>query len=412
MEPLRVLIIGAGSAGLLLGHVFKKAGIAATIFEKDESTTVRLRDWNFGVYWAQSRIEECLTPELSALIDTVQTDPSYRRYAESIFPIYHNVTGEMVQALPAPYAIRLRRRAWINFLKEGLDVRYGKAIDTIIPTEGGITATFKDGTNESGALLIGAEGAHSPTRTWLFQQSPEDGVLQKVPVSTFATISKLPRETALSLRKIHPTYCMSTGPNNMFTFASVHDCTPEDPGDWTFMLLLTWNYDETEDHARLANDPAFLLEKMQGLTKSLAYPHNAMVQDIPPGTKTWYTSQMTYWPTKPWDSRGGRVTLAGDAAHAMTFHRGQGLGNAITDVAELQTRLRAMKEHTREELALAVDGYEKEVWKRGYHTVIENRDNTLAVHDWNKISQSALFVKGTAKSPTPEDGGKRTFSPI
>lgn len=100
-----------------------QAGIAATIFEKDESTTVRSRDWNFGVYWAQSRIEECLTPELSALIDTVQTDPSYRRYAESIFPIYHNMTGEMVQALPAPYAIRLRRRAWINMLKEGLDVR-------------------------------------------------------------------------------------------------------------------------------------------------------------------------------------------------------------------------------------------------------------------------------------------------
>lgn len=90
----------------------------------------------------------------------------------------------------------------------------------------------------------------------------------------------------------------------------------------------------------------------------------------------------------------------------LSSDRGQGLGNAITDVAELQTRLRAMKEHTREELALAVDGYEKEVWKRGYHTVIENRDNTLAVHDWNKISQSPLFLKGTTKSPTPEDGGK------
>lgn len=63
-----------------------------------------------------------------------------------------------------------------------------------------------------------------------------------------------------------------------------------------------------------------------------------------------------------------------------------------------------MKKHTQEELARAVEGYEKEVWRRGYHTVIENRDNTLAVHDWEKISQSALFVKGTFKSPTPQEG--------
>jgi hypothetical protein len=62
-----------------------------------------------------------------------------------------------------------------------------------------------------------------------------------------------------------------------------------------------------------------------------------------------------------------------------------------------------MKEHTREELALAVEAYEKEVWQRGYHTVIDNRDNTLAVHDWENISQSALFVKGTTKSPTPQE---------
>ncbi|KAH6838344.1 hypothetical protein B0I37DRAFT_387560 [Chaetomium sp. MPI-CAGE-AT-0009] len=405
MEPLRVLVIGAGPAGLLLGQVLKKAGISVTVFEKDESTAVRSRDWNFGVYWAQSRIEECLTPELNARIDTVQTDPSYRRHAESILPIYNGMTGELRQALPAPYAIRLKRKAWVDMIKEGLDVQYGKKLDTITETEGGIAVGFKDGTTESGTLLIGAEGAHSPTRTWLFQLSPEDAALQKVPVSSFVTVAKLPRETALSLRNIHPTYCMCPSPNNVFAFASVHDCTPKAPEDWKFMLLVTWNYDETQDHAKLANDGAFLLETVQALTKSLAYLFNAMVRDIPSGTRSWYTSQITDWPRRPWDNRGGRVTLAGDAAHAMTFHRGQGLGNAITDVAEFQTRLRAMKGHTREELALAVGGYEKEVWPRGYDVVMENRDNTLAVHNWEKISQSALLVKGLFRGSQPKAAG-------
>jgi hypothetical protein len=84
---------------------------------------VRPRDWNFGVYCAQSRIEECLPPELSALIDTVQTDPSYRRHKGSIFPIYNGVTAEPVKEHDVPYAIRLRKSAWLDLIRIGVDVR-------------------------------------------------------------------------------------------------------------------------------------------------------------------------------------------------------------------------------------------------------------------------------------------------
>ncbi len=93
------------------------------MFEQDASPTARPRDWNFGVYWAQSRIEECLTPELIALIDTVQTDPSYRRVEDSVFPIYNGYTMESIKDVPAPLAIRLHRRRWLNLLRTGLDVR-------------------------------------------------------------------------------------------------------------------------------------------------------------------------------------------------------------------------------------------------------------------------------------------------
>jgi hypothetical protein len=93
------------------------------VFEQDASPTARPRDWNFGVYWAQSRIEECLPPELTALIDTVQTDPSYRRAEDSVFPIYHGWTMAPIKDVPAPYAIRLQRRAWLDLLRTGLDVQ-------------------------------------------------------------------------------------------------------------------------------------------------------------------------------------------------------------------------------------------------------------------------------------------------
>ena len=81
----------------------------------------------------------------------------------------------------------------------------------------------------------------------------------------------------------------------------------------------------------------------------------------------------------------------------MITDRGQGLGNAITDVAELQTHLRAMKAHTRDELAAAVAKYEKEVWQRGHDVVVQNRENSLAIHDWELLSRSALLVRGVKR---------------
>ena len=98
------------------------------MFEQDASPTIRSRDWNFGIYWAQSRIEECLTAELSALIDTVQVDASYRHYEGSVFPIYNGYTMELMKELPAPHAIRLKRRAWLDLLRTGVDVRVSRPL--------------------------------------------------------------------------------------------------------------------------------------------------------------------------------------------------------------------------------------------------------------------------------------------
>ena len=77
--------------------------------------------------------------------------------------------------------------------------------------------------------------------------------------------------------------------------------------------------------------------------------------------------------------------------------RGQGLGNAITDVAELLKLLRKMKEHTPAELAKVVQEYEKEVWPRGYEAVMANLENTVALHNWDMLMQSAAIVSGVKR---------------
>jgi hypothetical protein len=59
---------------------------------------------------------------------------------------------------------------------------------------------------------------------------------------------------------------------------------------------------------------------MRARAQHLAYPFKESVTTIPRGTPCWH-ARLTYWPTKPWDGKGGLVTLAGDAAHSMTFRK-------------------------------------------------------------------------------------------
>lgn len=78
--------------------------------------------------------------------------------------------------------------------------------------------------------------------------------------------------------------------------------------------MATWH---SEEDTGLQGDDA-ILDDLRSRAHDLTFPFKESLATIPRGTKMWHT-RMDYWPTKPWDSRGGLVTLAGDAAHSMTF---------------------------------------------------------------------------------------------
>jgi hypothetical protein len=98
-------------------------GIACTVFEQDTAFAARPRDWNFGIYWAQSRLHECLSDELKSQIESVQTDPSYKPNAETVMPIYNGQTGDLLKSLPAPWSLRIHRRRWLKMLSNSVDVK-------------------------------------------------------------------------------------------------------------------------------------------------------------------------------------------------------------------------------------------------------------------------------------------------
>ncbi|KAG9246907.1 hypothetical protein BJ878DRAFT_539860 [Calycina marina] len=407
--PLRVLIIGAGSAGLLTAQV----GIACTVFEQDTGFFQRPRDWNYGIYWAQSRLDECLTPDLRALVKSVQTDPSYTPSADSIMPLHNGKTGELMRNIPAPYSLRLRRKRWLQLLSKNVDIKWGKRVTCFEVAGGSVTLTFTDGTRETGDLVVGAEGAHSPTREFLLGRDAE-----LIPSRIVASVSIVThsREAALAMRSLHQRYSLSFHPNNTFTWHSIHDCSSEDPAEWTWMVMQTWPTDEPTNLTTSED----VLNDMYERGKAFGPPFREAFLTIPKDTYVWH-NRLSYWATKPWDSRNGLITLAGDAAHPMTFResppsscipvltvvtredRGQGLNNAITDAAELLVQLRAMKSHTHDELATAVKRYETDLWPRGNEAVLASLENTNAVHDWANVLQSPLFTAGLARTAKTDD---------
>lgn len=107
-----------------------QAGISCTVFEQDTSLLQRPRDWNFGIYWAQSRLDECLTDDLKALVETVQTDPTYKPSESSVMPVHNGETGELLKNLPAPWSLRLKRKKWLEMISKDVDIKVCSSIQS------------------------------------------------------------------------------------------------------------------------------------------------------------------------------------------------------------------------------------------------------------------------------------------
>lgn len=82
-----------------------------------------------------------------------------------------------------------------------------------------IKLTFQDGTQGTGDLSIGAEGAHSPTREYLISKDEAQLLLSQVVASFYLTI--LDKETTLALRQVHPRYCVMFDLNRTFDIFNI-----------------------------------------------------------------------------------------------------------------------------------------------------------------------------------------------
>ncbi|KAF2830836.1 FAD/NAD(P)-binding domain-containing protein [Ophiobolus disseminans] len=400
---MKVIIIGAGPAGCALAHGLKKAGISFNIYDKG-ADVYRHRHWAFTLGWARPYLFEMLPEELSAQINTCQVDPyvDCAAIGEDRIVIYNGETRDETFAFPIPKAREINIRKLRILCAEQLNVQYGKRFERYETEEnGGVKVYFEDGSTDEGDTVIGIDGAMSKVRQCLLGRKGDMDVL---PFALMNFNSLYTAEQARFIKdRLHPLVDIAIHPAGHYIRANILDMPDkDDPTKWNFQILSTWPLKVVEDHDNEVDRLKRLKEHVK--TAGWAEPYKSAIEWIPEDTEI-LRDQLKIWKTVPWDNKGGRVTLCGDAAHAMTFHRGQGANNAFYSAHCLVEALKSVHSGTAS-LKDAITAYDKSIWKRGANEVQISKAQTFFTHDGlEKFINSPVMKLGTKPSHAAKSEG-------
>lgn len=335
-------------------------------------------------------------------IQSLQVDPHVPTKDLDTLNWLRGDTGETIAQITFGPFYRLRRSKLRNMLLEDLNVQYDKRLKDITYAQDGqsVTAHFDDGTSTTGSMLVSADGARSTTRQLLL--GPTLGAINHIPYAATFVQQKFTREQALFLRSFHPLYLASAHPKNKFAFFGMHDAPDsEDPSSWTFFFYISWYSSLEEQEATKDWTDAQRLAQQKEFAKDFCDPWKSALEWTPDDAPVWYV-RLTDWDPglegHRWDNHNGLVTLVGDAAHPMTYQRGQGLNHSVTDAGQLRDALvHVQAGGSRPEIITA---FEEGMITRGGTEVRDGTANTRLLHDWENVKQSPLFAKGMKKADT------------
>ncbi|ORX94217.1 hypothetical protein BCR34DRAFT_608346 [Clohesyomyces aquaticus] len=400
---MKVLIIGAGPAGCALAHGLKKANIPFSIFDKGEDVR-RNRHWAFTLGWARPYVLELLPEELGAKINSCQVDPAIDCAAlgEDKIVLYNGQTREEAFTFPIPHAREINIRQFRTLCAEGLVVHYGKKFarfETIGDNEG-VRVYFEDGTSEDGDVVVGVDGAMSAVRHQLL--GVRAATPETLPFVLMNFNASYTAEQALYIKKnLHPLVDIAIHPAGHYIRTNVLDMpVKDDPSTWTFQILSTWAPKTVEDY----DNETDRLQRLKALVKKngWAEPYKSAIEWIPEDTFI-LRDQLKIWKPVKWDNYKGRVTLCGDAAHAMTFHRGQGANNALFDSYCFVEAMKRVRDGT--SIEEAIGDYDEKILKRGMEEVQISKAQTFFTHDWENFINSPVIKLGTKPSHSAKTEG-------
>lgn len=342
-KHIHVLIVGAGLTGLVLAqgiNKFNASPAAATypvrytysIFERDAAPLARGGGYSLTFHWGLPFLEDALQTDILNGINDCLCNPHFSETGQRGRFQYLNMRTAVpkisVAAMGQLRIARVSREKLMSLLLQGVNVEYSRQLTGIgWPDEDTVQAQFSDGSSVTGNLLIGADGANSVVRRLLCPGPAGESVI--LPVRQLALRASYPMSKCADFQKIDPNVIMGADPekNTFFWFSFINIPRP-DSEITSADCYITMSYPCLDaqgnklDEAAAPPIPATSQERlalMKRLVDGWAEPMRSIIADLPDDTHVREISIMEWLPEKgKWDTHGGRVTIAGDAAHPMS----------------------------------------------------------------------------------------------
>jgi 2-polyprenyl-6-methoxyphenol hydroxylase-like FAD-dependent oxidoreductase len=163
-------------------------------------------------------------------------------------------------------------------------------------------------------VLVGADGSASLTRKLL---APETHALVPLPIRGFGFCAVITPENMEPILKIDPLLFQATHPiTNDYMWWSVLD-TPQTSGHGGYNVQIAMSWHSCRGIA-VPETNAERLAMCKQRAESFAPVLKKVIQSISDDTVT-TEIRLADWDLLAWPDQRGQVTLAGDAAHAMTM---------------------------------------------------------------------------------------------
>ena len=301
------LIIGGGIAGLTAAIALRERGIDSLVFEQSDEVRKAQLGSGLSLGWNVTRAARQigLLDELKEL-STRLTGLKFTTHKGRHIARAPLVEEELALGILRPALHGLLARTW------GEDrLRLGHKF-VRFEQDGDVTAHFADGRAVRGEVLIGADGLQSAVRAQLHGESEpryrgystRRGILQRTDVAP------APQSFVLGWGKRVIHYPVGQG--------------------WVY-----WTAAKNEE-AVGKEEPAEIKRKVLEDFKGWPEPIESLVRE----TDDSHLFAAPTYDRDPLDRWGeGRVTLIGDAAHPMTWDRGQGAGQGIEGAVLLAREL-------------------------------------------------------------------------
>jgi salicylate hydroxylase len=320
---LRVAVAGGGIGGLTAALALLRAGVSVQVYEQAD----RFSEVGAGVTLGPNAVRLLQRLGLGPRLDEISAHPQgyeMRRWHDGRVLIETHRSGP----LRAMKSLTMHRADLHHVLLDAIPPEFlhaGRECTGVDQRDEQLLVRFRDGATEPADAVVGADGIHSAVRSMFSRDAPVfSGSIAYRGLVPVARLPFLGVERSILTFWLGPRQHLLTFPVAGGAVMNLVAFVPAD-GSWA------------EESWTAPGEVSDLIQHFSGW----APPVPEILQALD-GTMRWAVYDRE--PLRSWGA--GRVTLLGDAAHAMLPHQGQGAGQSIEDAAVLSRCLARARPET------------------------------------------------------------------